>query len=194
MSRTVLQSIGAMRERLTIVSPDPVAVRVVTLTRVSTLATATTLVAHGFATGDYVTIAGASPAGYLGTVLITVTGPTTFTYAVADTLTTPATGIITATYVSNAQGGRAPVWTTVDTVPAELVPVRAWERLQSAAMQAEVGYRFRIRTRPDVTGRCRALWTPTWPPDATAKTLEIHGILPDGDGRHWMLLECGEVA
>jgi hypothetical protein len=47
-------------------------------------ATITTSVPHGLANGDSVTIAGVTPAGYNGTYLITVTGPTTFTF----TLTT----------------------------------------------------------------------------------------------------------
>ena len=95
--------------------------------------------------------------------------------------------------VADALGGSVTTWTTVDTVPAELVPVRAWERMQGGTIQAQTDYRFRIRVRSDVTASWRVGWTPIWPSDATARTLEIHGVLPDGDGRQWLLLDCGEV-
>lgn len=47
------------------------------------VATVTTTAAHGFATGDEVIIAGVTPSDYNGTYTITVTGSTTFTYALA---------------------------------------------------------------------------------------------------------------
>jgi len=67
------------------------------LTESSGTATATTSASHGLATGDWVTIAGAVETDYNGTVQITVTGGTTFTYAVSNSPSTPATGTITAT-------------------------------------------------------------------------------------------------
>lgn len=57
--------------------------------------TMTTATPHGFTTGDSVTVAGFTGSGYTGyngTYPITVTGASTFTYAQASTLTTPATG------------------------------------------------------------------------------------------------------
>lgn len=45
--------------------------------------TATTTAPHGLVTGTNVTIAGAAPAGYNGTFPVTVTGASTFTYALA---------------------------------------------------------------------------------------------------------------
>jgi hypothetical protein len=72
------------------------------LTRATTVATATTTAPHGFATGDSVTIAGATVAGYNGAKTITVTGLNTFTYTVVNTLTTPAAGTITATLTQTA--------------------------------------------------------------------------------------------
>lgn len=65
------------------------------LTSVGTTATVTHT-AHGFSTGQYVTIAGATPAAYNGTYQITVTGANTFTYVFAGSGTSPATGTITA--------------------------------------------------------------------------------------------------
>jgi hypothetical protein len=51
---------------------------------------------HGFATGDYVTIANVIPAGYNGTYRVTVTSPTTFTYSVATSLAPSATTLFFA--------------------------------------------------------------------------------------------------
>ena len=62
--------------------------------------TMTTATAHGFTTGDIVTVAGFAGAGYTGyngTFTITVASPTTFTYAVVATLTSPATGTAVVT-------------------------------------------------------------------------------------------------
>lgn len=67
------------------------------ITRTDDTATATTAAAHGLATGDKVYIAGADQAEYNGIHTITVTGASTFTYAVEDEPATPATGTITYT-------------------------------------------------------------------------------------------------
>lgn len=66
------------------------------ITRSGTTATATTSTNHGLSTNNWVTIVGSSPDGYNGIVQITVTGNATFTYTVNGSLTTPATGTITA--------------------------------------------------------------------------------------------------
>jgi hypothetical protein len=67
------------------------------ITRSSTTATATTLAVHGRSVGDWVTIAGAAQSEYNGTFQIaTVPTTTTFTYTVAGSPATPATGTITA--------------------------------------------------------------------------------------------------
>ncbi len=61
------------------------------LTRSGTTATAT-VTGHPFTTGSWVTVAGVSPAGYNGSYrLVSATASTSFTYAVANNLTTPAT-------------------------------------------------------------------------------------------------------
>jgi head-tail adaptor len=189
--------IGNLRERLTIQENVPDAISVTSLTRASTTATATTAAAHGYLTGDYVHVAGATPTDYTGTWKITVTGPTTFTFTVGGTLTTPATGTITVLYVSDAQGGRKIGWATLASAPtglwAEFLPQRALERLQAQALTSQIDYRFRVRTRPDLTAQQRALWSPSWQASAPVHTLEIHGVLPDGDGRGWLILETGEL-
>jgi hypothetical protein len=57
---------------------------------------AATVTSHGYSDGDPVLIAGADQAGYNGTFNITVVDANTFTYQVAEGLTTPATGTITS--------------------------------------------------------------------------------------------------
>lgn len=68
-----------------------------TITRVGTIATATTSSNHNLATGLSVVIAGASQSEYNKTATITVISETQFTYEVSGSPTTPATGTITAT-------------------------------------------------------------------------------------------------
>lgn len=70
-------------------------VSVSSITRSGGIATVTTSAAHGLATGDSALIAGADQADYNIDAVVTVTGTTTFTYSVANTPTTPATGTIT---------------------------------------------------------------------------------------------------
>lgn len=52
---------------------------------------------HGFADGEYVTHAGATPSGYNITKNITVVDANTYTFPVSSALSSPATGTITAT-------------------------------------------------------------------------------------------------
>lgn len=73
------------------------ALSVSSITRVTTTATVTTGSAHGWSTGAWVLLAGADQSEYTGVVQITVTGPSTFTFTVANAPTTPATGTSTAT-------------------------------------------------------------------------------------------------
>jgi hypothetical protein len=77
---------------------------ITSITRTGTVATATTAVPHGLATGAVVVIGGANQSQYTGTFTITVTGASTFTYTVTvtpatpttpETPATPATGTIT---------------------------------------------------------------------------------------------------
>lgn len=70
--------------------------RTVTLTSVGTVVTAIASGINGLVTGQTVSISGATQTEYNGNVVITVTGPTTFTYNFAGSGTSPATGTITA--------------------------------------------------------------------------------------------------
>ncbi len=184
--------IGEMTERLSLQRSDPVPTALSSVTRSGTTATATTAAAHGYASGDLVTIAGATPVGYNGKVQIVVTGPTTFTFSVEGSLATPAIGTITAVYASDPQRGRRITWTTLDTVWAERVPLRASESLQLAALQPLEVSRFRIHARADVTPGMRALWTPNWPPGSATRTLDIASVQP-GREPEWQYLECTEA-
>lgn len=69
---------------------------VASITRVGSLATAITNVAHGYITGQRVTLPGADQAEYNGTFEVTVTGAASFTFAVTGAPVTPATGVLTA--------------------------------------------------------------------------------------------------
>jgi hypothetical protein len=79
---------------------DP-AISVSSITRTSGTATATSAAPHGYTTGDTVLITGANQAEYNGEHQITVTGASTFTYAVTGSPATPATGTITAARNAN---------------------------------------------------------------------------------------------
>jgi|TARA_R110000824_G_C15220484_1_gene677540 hypothetical protein len=69
------------------------------ITRSGTTSTVTTGSSHGRATGDWVTIAGATPSEYNGTYQVTVTNATVFTYALGGSPSTPAGGTKTSTHV-----------------------------------------------------------------------------------------------
>ncbi|MBY3180237.1 hypothetical protein HFO24_00880 [Rhizobium laguerreae] len=74
-----------------------VSTRTVTLTSVGTVVTATIASGiNGLTTGQTVSISGAAQTEYNGNVVITVTGPNSFTYNFAGSATSPATGTITA--------------------------------------------------------------------------------------------------
>lgn len=179
---------GAMTERLDIQENRPPILSVTSLTRAGSVATAVTGEAHTYQTGDYVTVAGASPSGYNGKVKITVTGATSFTYAVSSGLATPATGTLTVQYTNDAQGGRREFWEDVATIYGEMVPLRTSERLQREAVQSAVDYRFRVYERDDLAATMRVLWTPSW--TSTQRVLTLSGPpVPCEDGRTFMYLE-----
>jgi hypothetical protein len=76
-------------------------VSVVSITRSSTTATVTAT-GHGFRNGASVTIAGATQTDYNGAFTITLVDADTFTYTVANSPASPATGTITATGADQA--------------------------------------------------------------------------------------------
>jgi len=72
------------------------AASVSSITRSGTTATVTTATAHGFSTGQKVVISGATQTDYNGAFTVTVSSTTQFTYTVANSPATPATGTILA--------------------------------------------------------------------------------------------------
>jgi hypothetical protein len=79
--------------------PYPYNLSVTSLVQSGGTATATTASAHNLSTGQKVRIKGASPNEYNRIKTITVTGTTTFTYAIQSGVSSPATGTITCTAV-----------------------------------------------------------------------------------------------
>jgi hypothetical protein len=75
------------------------------ITRSGTTATVTCSVSHGFSSGASVLISGAGQSEYNGVFTITYLSSTTFSYTVANTATTPATGTITATLAAMTRSG-----------------------------------------------------------------------------------------
>jgi len=189
-------TIGKMIERLTIEANTPNQLGVVSVTRATTTATVTTGSAHGFTSGDFVKVEGALPAAYNGEKLrITVTAPKVFTYQVAGSPTSPATGTILVTYVSDPQGNRKIGWTELVDVQAEMIPLTSDERLAYGAIPALASttqYRFRLAARTDLDTEMRVRWVPRWPTGAPEHVLEILNIIPEGDGRKYMSMDCVE--
>jgi hypothetical protein len=73
------------------------ALTITALTESGTTVTATVASTTGLATGNIITIAGATPSGYAGTFIITGVTPTTFTYAAAANLGASTLSSATAT-------------------------------------------------------------------------------------------------
>jgi hypothetical protein len=183
-------AIGAMRDTLVIQQQDP-ALAIVSITRSGTVATVTTLTAHGRASGDFMQVAATVPTGYNGRVKITVTGLTTFTYTVSDALATPATTPGTATYATDAAGGRNPVWSNVATgVAAERVSLSASERLAAEAVQGVETARWRVYANPDFRAGMRVVLTPVWPANAAQQVFGITGIRPVDDDPQFMWIDA----
>lgn len=94
------QFVGSNNITYSVLSPaavEIVGLLVSSLTRSGTTATATTSTPHRLATGMSTTISGAAQTAYNGLFPVTVTGPNTFTYQVAGSPATPATGTISET-------------------------------------------------------------------------------------------------
>lgn len=84
------------------------------ITRVGTLATLTTAAPHLLVSGTQVTVAGTTPAGFSGTYIITVTGPTTFTYVMAADPGGNATVVGTYTIPINLTGANITPTTVIN--------------------------------------------------------------------------------
>lgn len=83
----------------------PGVVPVTSITSSGSTATFTSTTNHGLVTGDEIVISGATQTEYNGTFTVTKTGDTTFTFTVAGTPATPATGTILANQVDSTVRG-----------------------------------------------------------------------------------------
>ncbi len=100
---------------------------------------------------------------------------------------------------SDGQGGRSTSWvdlvtgsvTSLTRFAARVMPMRAAERLQAAAIGATLGYVVTLRYRADITPAMRISWRPYLA--TTAKTLEVHGVRPVDGERAFLELDCAEV-
>jgi SPP1 family predicted phage head-tail adaptor len=100
---------------------------------------------------------------------------------------------------ADGQGGRATSWvdlltesaTGLTRFAAQVLPLRASERLEAAAIGATLSDAVVLRYRADITPSMRVSWRPYLA--AAAKTLEIHGIHAVDGGRAFVRLECAEV-
>lgn len=100
----VRKGLAALSNDITLVNPPlivgafslAISVAVTSITRSVNTATVTTTTNHGYSSTNRVNIRGATQTDYNGDYTITVTGVNTFTYTVANTPTTPATGTIFA--------------------------------------------------------------------------------------------------
>ncbi len=71
---------------------------IVSINRVTTVATVVTPAAHGLSVGDPIAVAGADVAGYnLAVTVASIVNTTSFTYAMANSGTSPATGSLSYT-------------------------------------------------------------------------------------------------
>lgn len=181
-----------LNDRFTFLTDSPVPVSVSSLTQAGGTATANTGAPHGFNDGDFVTIAGATPSAYNGEVQVSIIDADTFTYAVSGNPSSPATGTITATFKSDAQGGQGQGWRTHVTVSGHLHPLSVATTLQAQAVNSVVGSELEIEYRPDIVHAMRVQYTPYR--HTTPKTLEILGVKPHKDfPNERLLLDVGEV-
>ena len=97
------------------------AVTLTTLTWSGGVVTATK-VGHGFSTDDFLLIEAADQLGYNGLYKITAPDADTFTYAVEDTLETPATGTVTATETKSQFDDESFDADVLDTPPVDRQP------------------------------------------------------------------------
>ncbi len=94
------------------------------------------------------------------------------------------------TDTTDSLGGKTETLATLATIWAEPIPLRADERLQAQAIGAQTSYRFRVRSRADLTPKRLLTWTPRWPRNAASVSLEVHGVMQEPT-RAYMVIDCG---
>lgn len=168
-------------------------VSVSSLTRSGTTATATCAAPHGLATGDTVLVAGAGQADYNVEAVVTVVSGTVFTYDVANSPTTPATGTITAKraplgYTKAFTGSNKAAYRANDTSG-----LRHYLRVQDDGGSAGGNREARLvayETMTDVD-------TGTGPYPTVAQSangyFQMKSSTSDGTQRAWMLVGDGKI-
>ena len=187
------EALGDLTERITFWSDDPQPLAVVLLETVSSRAYGTTATPHGLATGDYVTVSGATPAAYnVSNRQIIVSTPAQFSYPIDPATATPAGGAPTVLFLTDAQGGGSGAWRAIGSAWAAMIPLSAADQLHAEAIGSTVAYRAVTAYRADLEADMRLEWRPYRA--AEARMLEIHGVLPHpSHPRRLLVLEVGEV-
>jgi cytoskeletal protein CcmA (bactofilin family) len=152
--QTITKSVAVVSASFSVPSPGA---SVSSITRSGTTATVTTATAHGFSNSDSVQISGAVQSAYNGIFTITLTDSTHFTYTVAGSPTTPATGTIIA------QGART---LSVEDLPSapdmpvfqagDMVVLRSFTRSSGGLT---VGDCIGVVTAPDTSPAGTQNWT-----------------------------------
>lgn len=86
--------------------------------------------------------------------------------------------------------GHSATWVPLAIVRAALIPQSAGEQVQGVSVGSQNDYRFVVTQRTDVKTTMQVLWTPSW--GGSQQTLQITGVLPDGNGRQSMVLLCSQ--
>lgn len=94
------EGVQSLRLMLTNSGSSGSTVSFTSLSQVSGTATATTASAHGLSSGDTISVSGAAPNGYNVTAVITLIDATSFSYPVAVSASSPATGASTFNHIS----------------------------------------------------------------------------------------------
>jgi len=174
------------------------------ITRSGAVATATS-VAHGRAALSWIFIVGADQSEYNGLVQIaTVPTADTFTYAVAGTPATPATGVIAgdpATAASMQAVDTGPIPALDGTLTEIVNPVIGWTRAENAldatlGLDTETDADFRVRRLESIAGlgaaRQAAIRSALLALSGVTKSIVFVNDLDatDGDGRPPHSIEC----
>lgn len=92
---------------------------------------------------------------------------------------------------SAVRGAPAPaVWTTLDSVYAEHIPLNGTELLEASKVGSQVKQRFRVYARHDITAAMRALWKPSWLSSGNRRIVQIVAVVVDPRDTNFMFLEC----
>jgi SPP1 family predicted phage head-tail adaptor len=87
-----------------------------------------------------------------------------------------------ATQAVQAEGDTVPTWATFKAAFAEVLPVRATERVIGDATRGQASHTIRMQWLDGVTSGMRVT--------TTGLTFDVVGVTADRTGRHTLTLEC----